>query len=100
MGQKNLGRKFVLTKFYFGLIRFFCVVLLLTADLNNNNTEFVWWWVGGWWVPTHNVVKPTSTWHASTPESIGLDWVLHSYDCLLSGVYVYCIDSVLVLLLL
>ena len=35
---------------------------LLTADLNNNNTEFVWWWWWWWWVPTHNLVKPNSTW--------------------------------------
>ena len=39
------NNKFVLTKFYFGLIRFVCVYLLVTAKLNNNNTEFVW--VGG-----------------------------------------------------
>ena len=29
-----------MAKFYFGLIRFVCVMLLLPADLNNNNTEF------------------------------------------------------------
>ena len=44
--KKNLGRKFGLAKFYFGLIRFVCVMLLITAKLNNNNTEFLWW-VGG-----------------------------------------------------
>ena len=38
--EQKLGRKFVLAKLYFGLIRFVCVMLLLTADLNNNNTEF------------------------------------------------------------
>ena len=43
--QKKLGRKFGLAKFYFGLIRFVCDLLLVTAKLNNNNTEFVWWWV-------------------------------------------------------
>ena len=37
LGQKNVG-----FKFYFGLIRFVCVVLLTTAELNNNNTEFHW----------------------------------------------------------
>ena len=41
----------------FGLIRFVCDLLLVTAKLNNNNTEFHWWW--WWWVNTHNVVKPT-----------------------------------------
>ena len=40
LGQKKLGRKFVLAYFYFGFIRFVCVKLLLLADLNNNNTEF------------------------------------------------------------
>ena len=64
IGLKNLGRKFGLAKFYFGLVRFVCDLLLITAKLNNNNTEFVWWWV-----PTHNVVKPTSTW-------LWLSWVL------------------------
>ena len=39
LGQKNLGRKFGLAKLYFGLIRFVCVMLLVTAKLNNNNTE-------------------------------------------------------------
>ena len=68
--KKNLGRKFGLAKFYFGLLRFVCVMLLVTAKLNNNNTEFHWWWVvGGGWVRTHNVVKPTSTW-------LWLSWVL------------------------
>ena len=52
MVKKDLGRKF-----YFGLIRFVCVVLLTTDDLNNNNTEFDLG--GGWWVNTHNLVKPT-----------------------------------------
>ena len=71
LGQKNLGRKFGLAKFYFGLIRFVCVVLLTTFELNNNNTEFHWWVVvvvvvGQY---THNVVKPTSTW-------LWLSWVL------------------------
>ena len=42
--KKKLGRKFGLAKFYFGLMRFVCVMLLVTAKLNNNNTEFV---VGG-----------------------------------------------------
>ena len=42
LGQKNLGRKFGLAKFYFALIRFVCVMLLITAKLNNNNTEFLW----------------------------------------------------------
>ena len=69
-GQQNLGRKFGLAKFYFGLRRFVCVMLLVTAKLNNNNTEFHWWW---WWVVgglhTHNVVKPTSSW-------LWLSWVL------------------------
>ena len=37
---KNLGLKFGLAKFYFGLIRFVCDLLLITAKLNNNNTEF------------------------------------------------------------
>ena len=37
LGHKNVG-----FKFYFGLIRFVCVVLLTTAELNNNNTEFHW----------------------------------------------------------
>ena len=36
-----------MAKFYFGLLRFVCVMLLVTAKLNNNNTEFHWWWVGG-----------------------------------------------------
>ena len=40
--KKELGQKFGLTKFYFGLIRFVCDLLLITAKLNNNNTEFVW----------------------------------------------------------
>ena len=40
IGLKKLGRKFGLANFYFGLIRFVCVVLLVTAKLNNNNTEF------------------------------------------------------------
>ena len=62
----NLGRKFGLAKFYFGLIRFVCDLLLDTAKLNNNNTEFVWWVVG---YNTHNLVKPTSTW-------LWLSWVL------------------------
>ena len=56
--NKNWGRKFGLAKFYFGLIRFVCVMLLVTAKLNYNNTEFLW--VGGG-LP-HNVVKPTYTW--------------------------------------
>ena len=30
-----MGRKFVLAKFYFVLIRFVCVVLLTTVDLKN-----------------------------------------------------------------
>ena len=51
-----MGRKFGLAKFYFGLIRFVCDLLLVTAKLNNNNTEFVWV-VGG--LHTHNLVKPT-----------------------------------------
>ena len=38
--KKKLGRKFALAKFYFGLVRFVCVMLLVTAKLNNNNTEF------------------------------------------------------------
>ena len=54
MGQKkfwakkkvgNLGRKFGLAKFYFGLLRFVCVMFLVTAKLNNNNTEFSGGWV-------------------------------------------------------
>ena len=40
VAQKNLGRIFGLAKFYFGLLRFVCVMLLVTAKLNNNNTEF------------------------------------------------------------
>ena len=69
--QKILGRKFVLAKFYFGLIRYVFVMLLITANLNNNNTEFHWVVVGGGggWVNIHNVVKPTSTW-------LWLSWVL------------------------
>ena len=51
-----MGRKLGLATFYFGLIRFVCVYLLVTAKLNNNNTEFHW--VGGG-LHTHNVVKPT-----------------------------------------
>jgi len=47
LGQKILGRKFGLAKFYFGLLRFVCVMLLVTAKLNNNNTEFHWWVGGG-----------------------------------------------------
>ena len=47
MGKKKMGRIFGLAKFYVGLIRFVCVVLLINAKLNNNNTEFVWWVVGG-----------------------------------------------------
>ena len=47
IGLKKLGRKFGLAKFYFGLIRSVCDLLLITAKLNNNNTEFVWWVVGG-----------------------------------------------------
>ena len=43
-----LGRKFILAKIYFGLVRFVCVMLLITADLNNNNTEFVGGWVVGY----------------------------------------------------
>ena len=45
--KKNFGRKFGLAKFCFGLIKFVCVMLLITAKLNNNNTEFLWV-VGGW----------------------------------------------------
>ena len=60
-----LGQKSVLAKFYLGLIRFVCVILLLPADLNNNNTEFDL--DGG--LDTHNVVKPTSPW-------LWLSWVL------------------------
>ena len=52
-----MGRKFGLAKYYFGLLRFVCVMLLVTAKLNNNNTEFVW--VVGYIVHTHNRVKPT-----------------------------------------
>ena len=37
--KKNLGQKFGLAKFYFGLIRVVCVLLLTTPTLNNN-TEF------------------------------------------------------------
>ena len=40
--------EFGLAKFYFGLIRFVCDLLLITAKLNNNNTELF----GGGWV-TH-----------------------------------------------
>ena len=69
LGKKKLCRKFVLAKFYFGLIRFDFVVLLTTADLNNNNTEFHWWWWCRGWINTHNLVKPTSTW-------LCLSWVL------------------------
>ena len=47
IGLTNLGRKFGLAKFYFGLIRFVCDLLMITAKLNNNNTEFVWWVGGG-----------------------------------------------------
>ena len=51
-GVKNsLGRKFCLTKFYSGLIRFVFDLLLITAELNNNNTEFLWWWVVGGSIP-------------------------------------------------
>ena len=50
-----MGRKFGLAKFYFGLIRSVCDLLLINAKLNNNNTEFLW--VGG--LHTHNLVKPT-----------------------------------------
>ena len=57
-GQKIVGRKFVLAKFYLVLMRFVCDLLLITAKLNNNNTEFVWVVVGGG-LHTHNVVKPT-----------------------------------------
>ena len=69
LGKKNLGRKFVLAKFYFGLIRFDCVMLTITSKLNNNNTEF-----GGAGcvkivLQTNNRVKPTSTW-------LWLSWVL------------------------
>ena len=64
-----MGRKFGLAKFYFGLIRFVCDLLMVTAKLNNNNTEFVVGGGGGWWVRTHNVVKPTFTW-------LWLSWVL------------------------
>ena len=39
---KCLGRIFCLAKFYFVLVRFVCVMLLITAKLNNNNTEFDW----------------------------------------------------------
>ena len=42
--KQNLVRKFGLAKFNFALIRFVCVMLLITVKLNNNNTEFV---VGG-----------------------------------------------------
>ena len=74
-GKQNLGRKFGLAKFYFVLVRFVCVMLLITAKSNNNNTEFLWWVlvVGG--LHTHNVVKPTSTW-------LWLRWVLtiHLYQ--------------------
>ena len=45
--KKELGLKFGLAKFYFGLIRFVCVMLLVTAKLNNNNTEFHWVCGGG-----------------------------------------------------
>ena len=45
--KKDLGRKFGLAKFYFGLLRFVCVMLLVTAKLNNNNTEFHWVCGGG-----------------------------------------------------
>ena len=62
-----MGRKFVLAKFYFGLIRFVRVMLLVTAKLNNNNTEFLWWVVVGY--NSNNLVKPTYTW-------LWLSWVL------------------------
>ena len=45
-----------MAEFYFGLIRFVCDLLLITAKLNNNNTEFVVVVVG---YNTHNLVKPT-----------------------------------------
>ena len=45
--KKKLGRKFGLAKFYFGLLRFVCDLLLITAKLNNNNTAFVWVVGGG-----------------------------------------------------
>ena len=39
-GEFWVGNFGWLKKFYFGLIRFVCVMLLTTAKLNNNNTEF------------------------------------------------------------
>ena len=46
LGQKNVGRNFFWSEICFVLIIFFCVMLLLPADLNNNNTDFDL--VGGW----------------------------------------------------
>ena len=79
LGQKNLGRKFGLAKFYFALLRFVCVMLLITAKLNNNNTEFHWVVVGQY---THNLVKPTFTW-------LWLSWVLTTANHLDPKKYYY-----------
>ena len=70
--EKNIlgltdNNKFVLAKFYFGLIRFVCVYLLVTAKLNNNNTEFVWWW---WWVGYIPIIESNQLYW------LRLSWVL------------------------
>ena len=52
LSPKNPKQKtFGLAKFYFGLVRFVCDLLLITAKLNNKNTEFLWWWVVGGSIP-------------------------------------------------
>ena len=56
-----------MAKFYFGLIRFVCVMLLLLpADLNNNNTEFD---LGGGWVTIPIIESNQLYW-------LRLSWVL------------------------
>ena len=72
IGLKEFG-----SEIWFGLIRFVCDLLLITAKLNNNNAEFVWW-VDQY---THNLVKPTSTW-------LWFSWVLTITNHFLSNHWV------------